>query len=38
MINITDRITEMFEFGDYVVKIENEQEFDRRIKSGDRRS
>lgn len=30
----TDRITEMFEFGDYVVKIENEQEFDRRIKSG----
>lgn len=30
----TDRITEMFEFGDYVVKIENELEFDRRIKKG----
>lgn len=30
----TDRITEMFEFGDYIVKIENEREFDRRIKSG----
>lgn len=30
----TDRITEMFEFGDFVVKIDNEQEFDRRIKSG----
>lgn len=30
----TERITEMFEFGDYVVKIENEQEFDRRLKKG----
>lgn len=30
----TDRITEMFEFGECVVKIENEQEFDRRIKEG----
>lgn len=30
----TDRITEMFEFGDWVVKIDDEQEFGRRIKSG----
>jgi len=30
----TDRITEMFEFGDWVVKIDDEQEFGRRINSG----
>lgn len=30
----TERITEMFEFGEYVVKIEDELEFDRRIKNG----
>ena len=30
----TERIIEMFEFGEYVVKIEDELEFDRRIKNG----
>ena len=30
----TSRILEMFEFGEYVVKIEDELEFDRRIKNG----
>lgn len=33
-IRSTERITEMFEFGEYVVKIEDELEFDRRIKNG----
>lgn len=33
-----DRITEMFEFGDYVVIIEDELEFDRRIKNGARKN
>ena len=30
----TSRIEEMFEFGEYVVKIEDELEFDKRIKNG----
>ena len=30
----TDRIEDMLEFGDYIVKIEDEIEFDRRIKIG----
>ena len=29
----TSRIEEMFEFGEYVVKIEDELEFDKRIKN-----
>lgn len=29
-----DRITEMFEFGDYVVRIDDEWEFEKRIKKG----
>lgn len=32
------RITEMFEFGDYVVKIEDEEAFDRRIQRGTEKS
>lgn len=33
-----DGIMEMFKFGDYVVKIDNESEFDRRIKIGAKNS
>lgn len=30
----TDRIIEMFEFGDFIVKIDDEQELERRVKNG----
>lgn len=33
----TSRIEEMFEFGEYVVKIEDELEFDKRIKMGQKK-